>query len=67
MKNKKLLKVFLILVFVFILFFPFKSVYEDGGTTTYSSLTYKVIIWNTLDGKTGTEVHIFPNNFHSLD
>ncbi len=38
-----------------------KKVYEDGGTQTYTSLTYKVIIWKQIDRKTGTE------NFHQLD
>jgi hypothetical protein len=46
---------------------PVKKVYEDGGTQTYTALTYKVIVWKQIDGKTGTEFYIFPNNFHQLD
>ena len=46
---------------------PVRKVYEDGGTQTYTSLTYKVIVWKQIDGKSGTEFYIFPNNFHQLD
>lgn len=36
-------------VFAFFLFYPWsKKVYEDGGTTIYSSLTYELIIWRTI-------------------
>ncbi len=27
----------------------------------------KVIVWKQIDGKSGTELYIFPNNFHQLD
>ena len=39
----------------------------------YSAVFYKVIIWNVLDReaetgyRTGTEIHIFPWNFYSID
>ena len=46
---------------------PVRKVYEDGGTQTYTSLTYKVIVWKQIDGKSGTELYIFPSNFHQLD
>lgn len=53
------------------LFFPIRDIYKDGGTRTYTALTYKVIVWNhMLDSdatKTGVEVHLFPNNFRRLD
>ena len=52
---------------VILLLIPVKKVYEDGGTQTYTALTYKVIVWKQIDGKTGTEFYIFPNNFHQLD
>ena len=36
----------------FFLFFPWKiEHYEDGGTVTYSSLTYKICVWNSLNQK----------------
>ena len=38
-----------------------------GGTVEYSAILYKIIDWNQLEGKQGTELHIFPTNFHSLD
>ena len=46
---------------------PVKKVYKDRGTQIYTSLTYKVIIWKQIDGKTGMESYIFPNSFHQLD
>lgn len=64
---KKTLKWIAVLVILLVLLFPHKSVYEDGGTKTYTALSYKVIVWNTLEGKTGTEIHLFPKNFHDLD
>lgn len=51
----------------FVSLIPVRKVYEDGGTQTYTSLTYKVIAWKQIDGKSGTEFYIFPNNFHQLD
>lgn len=43
------------------LFFPWrKEVYEDGGTIVYSSLTYKIYIWNKIGGKNTVEMYYFP-------
>ena len=64
--KKKLIIVFAVIA-VILLLIPVKKVYEDGGTRTYTSLTYKVIVWKQIYGKTGTEFYIFPNNFHQLD
>ena len=62
-----------------ILFTPFRvSHYDDGGTTTYTALTYTVVKWKrdfpirTPDGYIGntyqnTCVYFFPDNFKSLD
>ena len=61
-KCKILLTIFLIIGWI-----PIPTFYKDGGTVTYSAIIYKVIKWNRLDGKQGTEFHIFPTNFHSLD
>lgn len=61
-------KIILILIIVFIiLLFPIRMIYKDGGTKEYSAILYKVIKWNTLEGKRGTEIYFFPNNLHSLD
>ena len=62
-KSKRLLVIFIV---VLILVFPVRNTYKDGGTKTYTSLTYKVIVWNELEGKRGTEIHVFPDNFRSL-
>ena len=64
--KKKLIIVFAVIAVVLLLI-PVRKVYEDGGTQTYTSLTYKVIVWKQIDGKSGTEFYIFPNNFHQLD
>ena len=46
------------------LFFPWnRQVLEDGGTIVYSSMTYKIYIWNTIGGKNTTEIYYFPFNF----
>ena len=63
--KKKLIIVFAVIAVVLLL--PVRKVYEDGGTQTYTSLTYKVIVWKQIDGKSGTELYLFPNNFHQLD
>ena len=64
--KKKLIIVFAVIAEVLSLI-PVRKVYEDGGTQTYTSLTYKVIVWKQIDGKSGTEFYLFPNNFHQLD
>ena len=66
----------LIIILSFVLFFPIKSQYKDGGTIVYHALTYKVIKWhgmnpydNSREGSyiTGTEVHVFPFSCRDLD
>ncbi len=52
------------LIVSWFLFFPWnRQVLEDGGTIVYSSLTYKIYIWNTIGGKNTTEIYYFPYNF----
>lgn len=65
MKKRRMI-VFIVIAAVLLLF-PVRKVYEDGGTRTYTALAYKVIIWKQIDGKSGTELYIFPDNFHQLD
>lgn len=61
-----------IVILILILIIPIKKAYYDGGTKTYTSLTYKIIVWHeTMQNqdrlyKTGTEYYFFPNNFHEL-
>lgn len=63
--------IFVMIVILIILVFPIKKECNDGGTVEYSAILYKVINWNRMriyeENKTGTEVHFFPNNFHSLE
>jgi len=65
-KMKKKCKILLIILFIICLI-PIPTFYKDGGTVEYSAILYKIIDWNQLEGKQGTELHIFPTNFHSLD
>ena len=54
-----------------VLFAPIPTgVARDGGTRTYSALTYKIVDWNrlTTDGVyEATKMYWFPNNFQSID
>lgn len=63
----------LIVVVLLALLVPIPTAYKDGGTQTFTALTYKIIRWNSMNPvgsteeyKTGTEVHFFPNNFKNL-
>ena len=54
MKHKKAIKIIrqvLIVIIVIMLLIPKYNTYEDGGTKTYTSLTYKLIFWNEIEGK----------------
>ena len=64
MKKKNI--ILLTIIFALCLI-PIPAFYKDGGTVTYSAVLYKIIKWNRLDGKQGTEFHIFPTSFHRLD
>ncbi len=74
MKRRKLL---IILILAILLFLPIPSgYYKDGGTRSYSALTYKIVIWNRLvfdnpDYPDGIyhkfRIYPFPLNFRSLD
>ena len=62
-----ILRLMLIILIMIVLLIPKYDIYEDGGTKTYTSLTYKVISWNQIEGKKGLEIYLFPDNFHHLD
>lgn len=63
-KHLILCTVVISLIVSWFLFFPWnRQVLEDGGTIVYSSLTYKIYIWNTIGGKKTTEIYYFPYNF----
>ncbi len=73
MKRKTLIIIFAVIALLFILTVPFKTgTYKDGGTKTYTSLTYKVVKWNKLyragaDKYSKTKLYLFPNNFKDID
>ena len=54
-----------------ILLIPIPSgAYEDGGTRSYTALTYKIVDWNRMTANTSynkTRVYFFPRNFKSID
>ena len=52
--KKKLIIVFGVIAMVLLLI-PVRKVYEDGGMQTYTSLSYKVIVWKQIDGKSWTD------------
>lgn len=68
MKKKALWVLLPAVLLLAALFLPITG--KDGGTTTYSALTYKVVKWNRLvDNRlySATRVYRFPDNFRSLD
>ncbi|MBQ8817519.1 MAG: hypothetical protein IJZ83_03000 [Clostridia bacterium] len=80
MKKRIVIIVAIVLVLLVILFVPFDRDYvEDGGTRTYTALTYKVVKWErvgevyytdgTIEKNTYSKTSIFwfPDNFKSID
>jgi len=69
--KKKVASAVIVLFALAILLFPVRMQFRDGGTTFYTAILYRVISWNALinegEKKTGTEVHLIPNNFHSYE
>ncbi len=71
--SKKVWIPIVVIVLLAVLFVPVPSgVYKDGGTKTYTALTYKVVKWNRLTGVVPvrvreTKVYFFPDNFKSID
>lgn len=65
--KKKIIALILATLVLAILLIPIPMHLKDGGTVVWSAIVYRVIVWNTLDGKTGTEVHIFPVNFSAIN
>ena len=69
----------ILLVIGLILFLPIPTgTLRDGGTKTYSALTYRIIVWNRLippepdggsDGDTYRKTSVFwlPDNFKTVD
>lgn len=70
--KKKIWVPILIVAVLAILVIPIPTgVYKDGGTKSYSALTYKIVDWNRMvtadETYDATRVYFFPNNFKSID
>lgn len=71
--NRKKKKILIPLILLFaLLLLPFPTgTYKDGGTKTYTALTYKIVDWNRLYAENTvydqTRVYPFPLNFMPLD
>lgn len=71
MKKKTKISLITAAVLLAILVVPVSCrVYEDGGTRTYTALTYKIVHWQVLDADETYEkvrFYPFPYNFRSID
>ncbi len=79
--KKKIIIIAATVLLLLILFLPVRCVtYRDGGTKDYCALTYRVVVWNRLAGRSDedgadeemqpyhkTSVYRFPDNFRSID
>ena len=70
--KKKLLILCVCLLAIAILCFPMKTQFREGGTTFYSALAYRVIVWHVLSSdengpRTGRDIYLFPNNFRDYE
>ena len=67
-KRKKIAIISVFIIFLLlILFFPIKEVHDDGGSISYTSLTYKVMNWRQTFGRTDKEIYWFPNNLKDYE
>lgn len=68
--SKKVWIPVVVLVLLVVLFVPVPSgTMNDGGTRSYTSLTYKIVKWHRLVGigrYENTSVYFFPDNFKSM-
>ena len=68
--KKRLLIICIVVTILLIIPIP-TGVVRDGGTKTYTALTYKIVDWNHECGDGAvfdkTKVYFFPKNFTSLD
>lgn len=70
--KKKIWIPIVVVVLLLVFFLPIPSgKYDDGGTRTYTALTYKIVDWNRITGTSSiyddTSIYLFPNNFKSID
>lgn len=57
--KKKL--IFIILAILLLL--PIKRVYKDGGTVTYTSISYKIIIWKISESSESDDGMVYPVSY----
>ncbi len=70
--KRKIWLIILTVAMLIVLFAPIPTgVCNDGGTRTYTALTYKIVNWRRLVGDETpyeqTRVYWFPNNFKPID
>lgn len=70
--KKKILIPIIIVVVLLVLFLPIPSgVCKDGGSRSYTALTYKVVDWNRITDSDriydDTKIYFFSDNFKSID
>ena len=70
--KKKIWIPIIIVVLLLVLFLPIPSgAYKDGGSRSYTALTYKIVDWNRSVSEPivydDTKIYFFPNNFKSID
>lgn len=67
---EKIIIICIIVVLILIIPIPTGKA-RDGGTKTYTALTYKIVVWHHFcdDDKVfaETKVYFFPSNYLSLD
>ncbi|MBQ8504510.1 MAG: hypothetical protein IJ491_09595 [Clostridia bacterium] len=68
---KKKTKLFILILIILLLIPVPNGTLKDGGTKTFTALTYKIVSWNRLvDAEniySKTEFYIFPLNFFGVD
>ena len=72
MKKKSIFIALLVVLVLFLMFFPFyHGTYEDGGTRDYQAMTYRIIVWNRLLSHHGkyhkTSVYWFADTFKPIE
>lgn len=70
--KKKIIIIIIVLILLIVLFTPFSiKTYKDGGTRTYTALTYKIVRWNKIINVNEiykkTSVYWLPSSFKSID
>lgn len=71
MKKKKIIIAIAAAVILLVLFLPLPATYKDGGTKSYTALTYRIVVWNRIMGENenyrATSFYLFPQNRKSID